>query len=143
VAYRYFATPKRKFIIADAPGHVQHTRNVSPGLYLRPRTRPRRRPQGPHRAVTPARRDPLIPHLVLAVNKMDLVRTSVPPGREQPAPGQGDQGAGSQRDRRVQLRTTAPPLCDPYSKNRTTGSFILIDEATGVTVGAGMINSGS
>jgi sulfate adenylyltransferase subunit 1 len=43
---------------------------------------------------------------------------------------------------RVQLRTTVPLLCDPYSKNRTTGSFILIDEVTGVTVGAGMINSG-
>jgi sulfate adenylyltransferase large subunit len=41
---------------------------------------------------------------------------------------------------RVQLRTTVPLLCDPYSKNRTTGSFVLIDEATGVTVGAGMIN---
>ncbi|NKY51313.1 sulfate adenylyltransferase [Nocardia vermiculata] len=41
---------------------------------------------------------------------------------------------------RVKLRTTVPLLCDPYSKNRTTGSFILIDEATGVTVGAGMIN---
>ncbi|KRF21273.1 sulfate adenylyltransferase [Nocardioides sp. Soil797] len=44
---------------------------------------------------------------------------------------------------RVQLRTTVPLLCDPYSKNRTTGSFILIDEATGVTVGAGMINNAS
>ncbi len=44
---------------------------------------------------------------------------------------------------RVQLRTTVPLLCDPYVKNRTTGSFILIDEATGVTVGAGMINSSS
>ncbi|MDP3968544.1 MAG: GTP-binding protein [Nocardioides sp.] len=44
---------------------------------------------------------------------------------------------------RVQLRTTVPLLCDPYSKNRTTGSFILIDEATGTTVGAGMINSGT
>ncbi|WP_148572980.1 sulfate adenylyltransferase subunit 1 [Nocardioides caldifontis] len=44
---------------------------------------------------------------------------------------------------RVQLRTTVPLLCDPYVKNRTTGSFILIDEATGVTVGAGMINSNS
>ena len=44
---------------------------------------------------------------------------------------------------RVQLRTTKPLLCDSYSQNRTTGSFILIDEATGVTVGAGMINSGS
>ncbi len=41
---------------------------------------------------------------------------------------------------RVQLRTTVPLLCDPYEKNRTTGSFILIDEATGVTLGAGMIN---
>jgi sulfate adenylyltransferase subunit 1 (EFTu-like GTPase family) len=41
---------------------------------------------------------------------------------------------------RVQLRTTVPLLSDPYSKNRTTGSFILIDESTGVTVGAGMIN---
>ena len=40
---------------------------------------------------------------------------------------------------RVQLRTTVPFLCDPYSKNRSTGSFILIDEASGVTVGAGMI----
>jgi len=44
---------------------------------------------------------------------------------------------------RIQLRTTVPLLCDPYSKNRTTGSFILIDEATGVTVGAGMINTAS
>ena len=44
---------------------------------------------------------------------------------------------------RVQLRTTVPLLCDPYSKNRTTGSFVLIDEATGVTVGAGMINNNS
>jgi sulfate adenylyltransferase subunit 1 len=44
---------------------------------------------------------------------------------------------------RIQLRTTVPLLCDPYSKNRATGSFILIDEATGVTVGAGMINTGA
>jgi bifunctional enzyme CysN/CysC/sulfate adenylyltransferase subunit 1 len=42
---------------------------------------------------------------------------------------------------RVQLRTTVPLLADPYAKNRTTGSFILVDEATGGTVGAGMINS--
>ncbi len=41
---------------------------------------------------------------------------------------------------RVHLRTTVPLLCDPYEKNRTTGSFILLDEASGVTVGAGMIN---
>ncbi len=48
--------------------------------------------------------------------------------------------SASTRSARVQLRTTVPLLCDPYEKNRTTGSFILIDEATGVTVGAGMIN---
>ena len=41
---------------------------------------------------------------------------------------------------RVKLRSAIPLLVDPYSKNRTTGSFILIDEATGATVGAGMIN---
>ena len=41
---------------------------------------------------------------------------------------------------RVKLRSASPLLCDPYSKNRTTGSFILIDEATGATVGAGIIN---
>ena len=40
---------------------------------------------------------------------------------------------------RVQLRTTAPIMSDPYAQNRTTGSFILVDEATGATVGAGMI----
>jgi bifunctional enzyme CysN/CysC/sulfate adenylyltransferase subunit 1 len=44
---------------------------------------------------------------------------------------------------RIQLRTTVPLLCDPYETNRTTGSFILIDEATGVTVGGGMILSAS
>ena len=49
-------------------------------------------------------------------------------------------GLGLNEIGRVQLRTTVPLLADPYSKNRTTGSFILIDEATGVTVGAGMIN---
>ncbi len=42
---------------------------------------------------------------------------------------------------RVTLRTTKPLLCDDYATNRATGSFILIDEATGATVGAGMINS--
>jgi bifunctional enzyme CysN/CysC len=41
---------------------------------------------------------------------------------------------------RVQLRVTQPLMVDPYERNRTTGSFVLIDEGTGVTVGAGMIN---
>ncbi len=40
---------------------------------------------------------------------------------------------------RVQLRTRAPLLFDPYRRNRGTGSFLLVDEATGNTVGAGMI----
>jgi len=40
---------------------------------------------------------------------------------------------------RVQVHTTAPLLCDDYERNRVTGSFILIDEASGDTVGAGMI----
>ena len=40
---------------------------------------------------------------------------------------------------RVHVRTTVPLITDPYRKNHSTGSFILIDEATGVTVGAGMI----
>ena len=40
---------------------------------------------------------------------------------------------------RVTLRTTAPLMVDEYRRNRTTGSFILIDEATNATVGAGMV----
>ena len=40
---------------------------------------------------------------------------------------------------RVSLRTTEPLFCDSYRKNRSTGSFIVIDENTHVTVGAGMI----
>ena len=40
---------------------------------------------------------------------------------------------------RVRLRCSAPLMVDPYSRNRTTGSFILIDESTNDTVGAGMV----
>ena len=40
---------------------------------------------------------------------------------------------------RVKLRTTVPLLADEYRRNRTTGGFIVIDEATNRTVGAGMI----
>jgi len=43
---------------------------------------------------------------------------------------------------RVHLRTSTPLVVDPYSRNRTTGSLILIDESTNDTVGAGMIRSG-
>jgi sulfate adenylyltransferase subunit 1 len=40
---------------------------------------------------------------------------------------------------RIRMRTTIPLLCDEYGRNRTTGGFVLIDEATNRTVGAGMI----
>jgi bifunctional enzyme CysN/CysC len=55
VAYRFFATPKRRFIIADTPGHIQYTRNMVTG------------------ASTADVALLGVPHLVLAVNKMDLV----------------------------------------------------------------------
>jgi sulfate adenylyltransferase subunit 1 len=77
VAYRYFATPRRKFIIADTPGHVQYTRNMVTGastanlsiVLVDARagiTEQSRR----HTAIASLLR---IPHLVVAVNKMDLV----------------------------------------------------------------------
>jgi sulfate adenylyltransferase subunit 1 len=77
VAYRYFATPRRKFIVADTPGHVQYTRNMVTGastanlsvVLVDAR-------QG---VIEQTRRHTYlaallgIPHLVIAVNKMDLV----------------------------------------------------------------------
>jgi sulfate adenylyltransferase subunit 1 len=77
VAYRYFATPRRKFIIADTPGHIQYTRNMVTGastanlaIVL---------VDARHGVVEQTRRHAFIAsllqikHLVLAVNKMDLV----------------------------------------------------------------------
>ena len=80
VAYRYFATPRRKFIVADTPGHVQYTRNMVTGastanlsvVLVDAR-------QG---VIEQSRRHTClaallgIPHLVIAVNKMDLVSWS-------------------------------------------------------------------
>ncbi|MBF90709.1 MAG: sulfate adenylyltransferase subunit CysN [Flavobacteriales bacterium] len=77
VAYRYFATPKRKFIIADTPGHIQYTRNMVTGastanlaiLLLDAR----------HGVVEQTCRHAFIasllqiPHIVVCINKMDLV----------------------------------------------------------------------
>ena len=40
---------------------------------------------------------------------------------------------------RIRLKTTTPVIFDPYRQNRTTGSFILVDEATNATVAAGML----
>jgi bifunctional enzyme CysN/CysC len=44
---------------------------------------------------------------------------------------------------RVQLRTMQPLMVDPYQRNRATGGFILVDEATNTTVGAGMVTAAS
>ena len=77
VAYRYFATPKRKFIIADTPGHIQYTRNMVTGastanlaiLLVDAR----------HGVVEQTCRHAFIasllqiPHIVVCINKMDLV----------------------------------------------------------------------
>ena len=49
------------------------------------------------------------------------------------------QSLGRNEIGRIQLRTTQPLMCDTYSRNRTTGGFILVDEATNRTVAAGMI----
>ncbi|HEY6159953.1 MAG TPA: sulfate adenylyltransferase subunit CysN [Bacteroidia bacterium] len=50
-----------------------------------------------------------------------------------------DKNVGLNEIAKITLRTTAPLFIDPYKRNRITGSLILIDEATNVTVGAGMI----
>ena len=84
VAYRYFSTTHRKFIIADTPGHEQYTRNMATGAsHRRCRHHPDRRPQRhprPSRAVTPTSpRCSASAHIVAAVNKMDLVDYSQSP----------------------------------------------------------------
>ena len=66
-------------------------------------------------------------------------RPRLPHRRQHAAPRRDRRLAVAQRDRPGRLRTTQPLFVDEYRRNRTTGSFILIDEATGATVGAGMI----
>ena len=77
VAYRYFATPRRKFIIADTPGHLQYTRNMVTGastanlaLVLIDARKGILEQSRRHAFIASLLR---IPHLVLCVNKMDLV----------------------------------------------------------------------
>jgi bifunctional enzyme CysN/CysC len=77
VAYRYFATPKRKFIIADTPGHIQYTRNMVTGattanlaLVLIDARNGIVEQSRRHAFIASLLR---VPHLVLCVNKMDLV----------------------------------------------------------------------
>jgi sulfate adenylyltransferase large subunit len=77
VAYRYFATPRRKFIIADTPGHEQYTRNMVTGastadvsIMLVDARKGVSEQTRRHMFIASLLR---IPHLVLCVNKMDLV----------------------------------------------------------------------
>jgi bifunctional enzyme CysN/CysC len=77
VAYRYFATPKRKFIIADTPGHIQYTRNMVTGastadlaLILVDARNGVIEQSKRHSFIASLLR---IPHIVVCVNKMDLV----------------------------------------------------------------------
>ena len=77
VAYRYFATPTRKFIIADTPGHIQYTRNMVTGastadlgLVLVDARQGLTEQSRRHAVLLSLLR---VPHLVLAINKMDLV----------------------------------------------------------------------
>ncbi|MEA2651318.1 MAG: bifunctional enzyme CysN/CysC [Chloroflexota bacterium] len=77
VAYRYFATPRRKFIIADTPGHVQYTRNMVTGastadlaIILVDARKGMLEQSRRHAFLATLLR---VPHLVVAVNKMDLV----------------------------------------------------------------------
>ena len=77
VAYRYFATPRRKFVIADTPGHVQYTRNMVTGastanaaLVLVDARNGMTEQSRRHAFLSSLLR---VPHLVLCVNKMDLV----------------------------------------------------------------------
>ncbi|NBC65810.1 MAG: sulfate adenylyltransferase subunit CysN [Bacteroidetes bacterium] len=77
VAYRYFATPNRKFIIADTPGHVQYTRNMVTGastadlaVILVDATKGVLTQSKRHAFISSLLQ---IPHMVVAVNKMDLV----------------------------------------------------------------------
>jgi len=77
VAYRYFATPRRKFVIADTPGHIQYTRNMVTGastadlaLVLVDARNGLVEQSRRHAFIATLLR---VPHLVLCVNKMDLV----------------------------------------------------------------------
>jgi len=77
VAYRYFATPKRKFIIADTPGHIQYTRNMVTGastanlaLILVDARKGVIEQTCRHAFIASLLQ---IPHIILCVNKMDLV----------------------------------------------------------------------
>ena len=77
VAYRYFATPKRKFIVADTPGHIQYTRNMVTGastanlaIILIDALKGMLEQTHRHSFIASLLR---IPHAIVCINKMDLV----------------------------------------------------------------------
>src|SRR5574338_1147796 len=77
VAYKYFTTPKRKFIIADAPGHIQYTRNMVTGasnsdlIIILIDARNGVDEQSRRHSIIASLLN--IPNIVVAINKMDLV----------------------------------------------------------------------
>ena len=80
VAYRYFATPKRKFIVADTPGHIQYTRNMVTGastanlaIILIDARKGMLEQTHRHSFIASLLR---IPHAIVCINKMDLVEYS-------------------------------------------------------------------
>ena len=80
VAYRYFATPKRKFIVADTPGHIQYTRNMVTGastanlaIILIDARKGMLEQTQRHSFIASLLR---IPHAIVCINKMDLVEYS-------------------------------------------------------------------
>jgi bifunctional enzyme CysN/CysC len=67
-----------------------------------------------------------------------VYRLDINSGEQEPAPRE----LGLNALGRIKLRTTSPLVYDPYRNNRTTGSFILVDETTNATVAAGMLLPG-
>ena len=83
--------------------------------------------------------DYAIKHTTRSARAM-VQRPPVPPRRQHAPPRRGRPAGSRMNDiGRVTLRTTAPLFFDEYRRNRHTGSFILIDEATNETVAGGMI----
>ena len=120
VAYRFFETPRRRFILADSPGHQQYTRNMVTGasnsdlavLLVDAR----------HGLLDQTRRHAAIASLVgirslvLAVNKMDMV------GFDQAVYGQIVAGFAALKDRLGDIQVTAIPICARDGDNVTTVS---------------------
>jgi bifunctional enzyme CysN/CysC len=128
VAYRYFATPRRKFIIADTPGHIQYTRNMVTGastadlaLILVDARKGLVEQSRRHAFLCSLLR---VPHLVLCVNKMDLVT-----------------GPGGPSDRRrvTAARSSTPPT-DRGAGSPLRGDNIVTGRRTCLVRGAALLH---